>query len=569
MATNSVPPPKRKMIVAPKVSDGRWKATMRLLTVTMISAVMHVGMLLIFYYVAFIRMNIAQGNDAVEVAQVTQVEDDPHDTDLSNIDIGTDLSVKLNYNVDRIEDVSVPGPVDVSQAVGIANAPEALKTNIPAPPGSGGGTGAGIPSLDAGVGGMMGTVGGYSNGIAMPGGFAGRSGATRQKMLQEGGGNLASEAAVAKGLLWLALHQAPDGHWSLNEFNRYAHKDPNPASKTFKCNCTGETTRQNDIAATALGLLPFLAGGFTQKPNKDVKQIDYTKTVKAGIDYLIAKQAANGNFGGDTMYAHALATIAMCEAYGMTSDPMLKTPALKAIRYIEASQDTAGGGWRYSPKTAGDTSVTGWAVMALKSGQIAGLELYKKEGDKEPQALKKAKQFLESVKGDNGGYIYIAGSPVTPVMTAVGMLCQQYLGLGPRNPGLIKGVALLKAAPPGKDENNVYYEYYATQVMHHMGGDAWDFWNLGPDGKGKGGIRDYLMTKQDKILDPMRPLPAKLVHQDGSWAPDGPWGVDGGGRIMYTSLSLLTLEVYYRHLPLYRRDTNVNKEAEMMSEAPK
>ncbi len=183
--------------------------------------------------------------------------------------------------------------------------------------------------------------------------------------------------------------------------------------------------------------------------------------------------------------------------------------------------------------------------------------------------MKKAKAFLESVKGDNGGYIYIAGSPVTAPMTAVGMLCQQYLGLGPRNPGLINGVKILKDMPPGKDDNNIYYEYYATQVMHHMGGDAWDSWNLGPAGNGKGGIRDYLMTKQDKILDSMRPLPAKLAHQDGSWAPDGPWGVDGGGRIMYTSLSLLTLEVYYRHLPLYRRDTNVNKEAEMMSEAPK
>ena len=75
-----------------------------------------------------------KGNDTVEVAQVTQVEDDPHDTDLSNIDIGTDASLALNYNVDRIEDVSVPGPVDASQAVGIANAPEALKTNIPRRP---------------------------------------------------------------------------------------------------------------------------------------------------------------------------------------------------------------------------------------------------------------------------------------------------------------------------------------------------------------------------------------------------------------------------------------------------
>jgi hypothetical protein len=570
MATNShVPPPKRKMIVAPKVGAGRWKATIRLLTVTMVSAVMHVGMLLAFYYVTFIRLNIAQGNDVVEVAQVTQVEDDPHDTDLSNIDIGTDPSIQLNYNVDRIEDVSVPGAVDASQAIGILNAPDALKANVPAPPGSGGGTGAGVPSLDAGVGAMSGAAGGYSSGIVVAGGFGGRSGSTRQKMLHEGGGNLASESAVAKGLMWLALHQAPDGHWSLNEFSRYAHKDPTPASKTFKCTCSGETTRQNDIAATGFGLLPFLAGGFTHKPSKDAKQVDYSKTVKAGLDFLIAKQAANGNFGGDTMYAHGVATIAICEAYGMTSDPMLKTPALKAVRYIEFAQDTAGGGWRYSPKTAGDTSVTGWEVMALKSAQIAGIELYKKEGDKEPQSLKRAKAFLESCKSDNGGYSYLPASGPTPTMTAVGMLCQQYLGLGPRNPGLIKGVAILKAAPPGVDGNNIYYEYYATQAMHHMGGDAWDFWNLGADGKGKGGIREYLMAKQDKILDPMRPLPPKLVHQDGSWAPDGPWGVDGGGRIMYTSLSLLTLEVYYRHLPLYRRDTNVNKEAEMTPDAPK
>ena len=140
------------------------------------------------------------------------------------------------------------------------------------------------------------------------------------------------------------------------------------------------------------------------------------------------------------------------------------------------------------------------------------------------------------------------------------MLCQQYLGIGPRNLGLIKGVSILKKMPPTNDGNNIYYEYYATQAMHHMGGDAWDFWNLGPNGTGQGGVRDVLIAKQDKLLDLKRPLPANRSHQDGSWDPNGPWGLDGGGRLMYTSLSLLTLEVYYRHLPLYRREMNVNKE---------
>jgi hypothetical protein len=88
--------------------------------------------------------------------------------------------------------------------------------------------------------------------------------------------------------------------------------------------------------------------------------------------------------------------------------------------------------------------------------------------------------------------------------------------------------------------------------MHHMGGDAWQFWNLGPDGSGKGGIRDTLISKQDSGSN------GRQQHQKGSWAPLP--GTEAGGRIMSTSLSLLCLEVYYRHLPLYRRDLGVVKD---------
>ena len=196
--------------------------------------------------------------------------------------------------------------------------------------------------------------------------------------------------------------------------------------------------------------------------------------------------------------------------------------------------------------------------MALKSGQMAGLDVPK-------ETLKKVEYFLDSVESTNKGrYGYLPGSGETNVMTAVGMLCRQYLGVNPRNPGLLAGVKYLDGFGPGKT-GNIYYEYYATQVMHHMGGDAWDHWNKGPNGDGKGGIRDTLITKQDKIGDALRPLPQKLAHQDGSWPPE----FNDGGRIMTTSLSLLTLEVYYRHLPLYRRDMGVMKEAEMGTENPK
>ncbi|HEX5273349.1 MAG TPA: hypothetical protein VFW33_22790, partial [Gemmataceae bacterium] len=121
-----------------------------------------------------------------------------------------------------------------------------------------------------------------------------------------------------------------------------------------------------------------------------------------------------------------------------------------------------------------------------------------------------------------------------------------YLGVSPRNEGLQKGVGRLKQHPPGS--GNMYYEYYATQVMHHMGGDSWANWN--PK------MRDQLIRTQDQGRAPKKP------HQIGSWGPEGDAFGAQGGRLMQTSLSLLTLEVYYRHLPLYKRDVTTGKEME-------
>jgi hypothetical protein len=93
----------------------------------------------------------------------------------------------------------------------------------------------------------------------------------------------------------------------------------------------------------------------------------------------------------------------------------------------------------------------------------------------------------------------------------------------------------------------MYYYYYATQVMHHFGGEAWEKWN--PK------MRDTLIARQDKGTDRAHP------HQKGSWPAAGDAYGDYGGRLMVTSLSLLTLEVYYRHLPLYRRDAVTKDDA--------
>src|SRR5262249_37930588 len=147
----------------------------------------------------------------------------------------------------------------------------------------------------------------------------------------------------------------------------------------------------NDVAGTAFGLLPFLGAGITHKPGPEQRQKDYAKpVVEPAVGWLLKKQSAkDGSFSGD-MYTHGLATIAICEAYGLTSDPALKRPAQAALDYIVSAQH-AGGGWRYAAKQAGDTSVVGWQVMALKSGQMSGLNVPE-------ETMKKAGKFLDSVQ---------------------------------------------------------------------------------------------------------------------------------------------------------------------------
>jgi hypothetical protein len=294
----------------------------------------------------------------------------------------------------------------------------------------------------------------------------------------------------------------------------------------------------NDIAGTAFGLLPLLGSGHTHKTSKNSPNNPYDKPIEKALLFLMRKQDKRTGYFGGGMYAHGLATIAVCEAYGLSQDPNLRKPAQMAINYIVSAQHDAGG-WRYSPGQAGDTSVVGWQVMALKSAQMAGLDV--------PElTMRKAQRFLDSVcaEGTDEGYGYTnMGSGSTT--SAVGLLCRQYLqSWGPQNLRMIKGVENhIKAKGP--DLKDMYYSYYATQVMHHFGGKAWKEWNER--------MREGLLKEQEKVD----------LKMSGSWNATalGRWA-DQGGRLMATSLSLLTLEVYYRHLPLYYREAADKKQAQ-------
>jgi hypothetical protein len=360
----------------------------------------------------------------------------------------------------------------------------------------------------------IGAVGGKGSGLG--GRKAGKTG----QIAAASGGGKDTETAVDNALKWLIQHQLPDGGWSFD---------------LTKCpSCQGACSHSATDAgiggercgATSMALLPFLGRGYTHREGP------YKQQLNAGLAFL-AQMAVKGQgkaYGrGGNMYSQGLAGIVLSEAYAMTQDNQLAMPAQLTLNYIMNAQDPVGGGWRYTPKQPGDTSAVGWQIMALKSGHMAFLQV-------NPLTIKKAIGFLDSVQEDEGafyGYDQPAKNNVST--TAVGLLCRMYLGWKKDHPALQRGVAALAKRGP---ISHLYFDYYATQVMHHMEGDMWIAWN-------------------DKMKGMLLKTQSKTGHEAGSWweGVEQDHGAKVAGRLYCTSLATLILEVYYRHMPIYRNDS--------------
>jgi hypothetical protein len=346
-----------------------------------------------------------------------------------------------------------------------------------------------------------------------------------------------TEAAIELGLEYLARIQQEDGRWSLQ-----GSGDPSQTEPLIRA----------DTAASGLALLTFLGAGYDHFEGK------YQKEIAAGLKWVVQHQQANGDLykrqqgpanQGIWLYSHGIASIVLCEAYGMTGDEQLKGPAQRALNFIVASQNRTYGGWRYSPGETPDLSVSGWQLMALRSGQLAGLEV-------PAETITRVRQLLAATSGGEGQFVYnpwsqhprqgrVDRSP-NSVMTSVGLLMRLYSGSGRRDAGIQQGAELLvkrlpnegKSSPTRSMKNpnrDAYYWYNATQVMFHMQGEHWEAW--------RNGLYPLLTASQEKTgalsgsWDPFRPLPDRWAHH--------------AGRLYVTTMNLLSLEVYYRHLPLY------------------
>jgi hypothetical protein len=414
---------------------------------------------------------------------------------------GADLNPpELAANTPPPDSTALPGP---------AAAPSVTLIDLTPPPLAGGGPGPGDdlshPSLHRPEGGPPSDGDGLLSAppslrrlpAGLPSNLYGNRDPTRRTTILTEQKAQKTEAAVLKALQWLKTHQAANGSWP----------------------------GQEATAMTGLALLAFLAHGDTPASPA------FGDAITRGLRYLLDHQESTGPFSKN-VYAHAIVTYALAEAYTLTRIMELKLPLEKAARVIINGQQSGGGfDYHYLKGQRFDTSVTGWQIQALKATRIALPDLEGLEG-----ALARSTRFLlsDAFARDGSGFVYEGKDGVPPSsggrlsMTSVGTLCLQILGK-PTSPPVISGLKILQTAElewPASGKANVYTGYYVSQAKFQSGNQTdWMRWNL---------------HMQRMLLAQQKP--------DGHWEQGD---YDNGSHVYTTTLCTLMLEVYYRYLPTY------------------
>ena len=341
---------------------------------------------------------------------------------------------------------------------------------------------------------------------------------------------------VDLGLTWLANHQDRDGKWDADGFTKHDPEDQ-PTQ--------GTGNGLHDVGVTGLAIMAFLGDGST------IHKGTYRSEIRRGVEWLVAQQQTIGlvgkNAAQDFIYDHSIATLALCEAYGLSGrEPALLEPAQEAIDYLEFHRNPSAV-WHYQPRVgSNDTSVTVWAVMAMKSAQDHGLAV-------EDKTLENAAAWLDRVTDDEGRVGYSQkgdfssslaeqqrlSHPLDQVeaLTAGGLFCRLILGQNPEDHRTMEATAdlLVQKLPRGQQERGTVdysYWFFGTMALYQMGGPRWRTWSRS--------LTDNLVRTQH----------AEGSNR-GSWDPDGTWGEDGG-RVYSTAMMVLTSLAYYRYTRLIR-----------------
>ncbi len=331
------------------------------------------------------------------------------------------------------------------------------------------------------------------------------------------------DQTITDALAWLVARQDDNGRWDADGFMKH---DGEGAP------CDGAGSPVHDVGVTALACLALLADGNT------LRQGRHKNALKKAIVWLREQQQDNGLVGTpashDFIYDHAIATVALTEAFGLSNYNLLKRNAQQAINYLESHRNPYSV-WRYQPRdNDNDTSVTTWAAWGYASAKSFGLEVNE-------TALQCVSTWYDQVTDANGrtGYTkagerssrmpgdHAARFPVEngEALTAAGLFGRFLLGQTPQQKPVMNAAAdLLLAHPPRwvQDSIDPYYWMFGTMAMYQMGGDSWRQW--------QGNLREITNAQRHD------------GNCAGSWDPVGVWDLNGGrvySTAMYT-LALLT-----------------------------
>ncbi|MBI3855017.1 MAG: terpene cyclase/mutase family protein [Planctomycetes bacterium] len=277
----------------------------------------------------------------------------------------------------------------------------------------------------------------------------------------------------------------------------------------------------------------------------------FGQAVQRGLTWLITHQDPEGCLGERGMkyvYNHAIAALALTEAYLMTGAADLKEAADKAVQFTIAAQNP-GKGWRYSARCGdNDTSVTGWGALGLKAGELAGFDVPRKSFDGAVAWLSEAAEekfgFITGYNARGTGKVYVPGKNEQfdhhPTMTAIGIFLRAMITKRRSDPPFI-GVETVLEDPPAWRTNVIdfYYWHWASLAVHQVEpyGPKWKKW--------------YDAVKK-ALLEGQRP--ATEACRRGSWDPEMErWGGEGG-RVYATAIGALVLETPYRY-PVFVTDT--------------
>ncbi len=310
------------------------------------------------------------------------------------------------------------------------------------------------------------------------------------------------DAAVERGLAFLARQQRRDGSFE------------------------GGGPR---VAMAGLSLMAFLSAGHTPDAGR------YGLVVRNAIDYLIEQAPKDGYFGavdGSRMYGHGIVTLALAEAYGVEVDAQrrrrMRPIVERAIQVILDAQNVKkgeahAGGWRYNPDSGdSDLSLSGWNALALRAAQNTGIDV-------PAEPIERAVQYvLRCYHVQQQGFCYQPGREPNAAMTGVGVLNLRLLTT--RDYPVVEQARRRLAEVKINQDTRYpcYTAYYVTQAAFQLGDPTWS--------SAWGPIRQRLLETQ---------------LEDGGW-PVSHTGEEPG-RIYSTSMSILTLTVPYRLLPIYQR----------------